>query len=294
MSKQGQGAAKGAERPVEIDHSCGCPDNPLLPRICRIIGITSETPDVKTFRIQTLDGAKPFAPIPGQLAMISVLNVGEAMFSITAQGSDWIESSIKRVGLLTEALHGLSEGDLIGVRGPYGNHFPVDELKGRDILFVGGGIGLAPVRSFIRHAIERREDYGALDVLYGSRSYSDLVYKEDIFEHWPKSCDTHITIDAPEDGWDGHVGFVPTYLEEKGFAPDGRAVVLCGPPIMIKFCLASLTKMGFRKEDIITTLEMRMKCGVGKCGRCNIGSKYVCLDGPVFTMAELSELPDEQ
>jgi NAD(P)H-flavin reductase len=155
----------------------GRPNNPLLPRTCRVIKITAETPDVKTFRIQTPDGEKPFSPLPGQLAMLSVMNAGEAMFSVTAQGDDWIESSVKRVGILTEALHDLSEGDPIGVRGPDGNHFPVEELKGRDILFVGGGIGLAPVRSFIRYAIERRDDYGELDVLYGSRSRSDLVFK---------------------------------------------------------------------------------------------------------------------
>jgi NAD(P)H-flavin reductase len=195
---------------------------------------------------------------------------------------------------LTEALHELDEGDPIGVRGPYGNHFPVDDIKGKDLLFVGGGIGLAPVRSLIRYALERRDDYGKLDVLYGSRSYADLVFKNDIFETWPALCDVHITIDNAEDGWDGHVGFVPAYLEEKAFSPENKAVILCGPPIMIKFCLASLMKMGFSKENVITTLEMRMKCGIGKCGRCNIGSKYVCLDGPVFTMSELDELPDEK
>ncbi|MDR1815445.1 MAG: FAD/NAD(P)-binding protein [Clostridiales Family XIII bacterium] len=267
--------------------------NPLLPAACRIIGITDETPDVKTFRLQTQGGAKPFAPMPGQLAMISVPGAGEAMFSITAQGEDWIESSIKRVGALTEALHELSEGDAVGVRGPYGNHFPVDALKGKDLLFVGGGIGLAPIRSLIRYALEHREDYGKLDVLYGSRTTADLVFKEDLFGNWPQRMGTHITIDVPEDGWDGHVGFVPAYIEEKGFSPKGRACILCGPPIMIRLSLASLYKMGFEKENIITTLEMRMKCGIGKCGRCNIGSKYVCLDGPVFSMAELDELPPE-
>jgi NAD(P)H-flavin reductase len=268
--------------------------NPLLPKMCNVIRITEETPDVKTFRIQTPDGGKPFDPMPGQLAMLSVMGVGEAMFSVTAKDDNWIESSIKKVGQLTEALHDLSEGDLIGVRGPYGNHFPINDIKGKDLLFVGGGIGLAPVRSLIRYALEHREDYGSLDVLYGSRSYGDLVFKEDIFENWPARLNTHITIDNAEDGWDGHVGFVPTYLEEKAFSPENKAVVLCGPPIMIKFCLASLMKMGFSKENVITTLEMRMKCGVGKCGRCNIGSKYVCLDGPVFTMSELDELPDEK
>jgi len=271
-----------------------CHENPLIPVFCDIIKITEETPDVKTFRLQTRDGKKPFAPLPGQLAMISVTGIGEAMFSITAQGEDWIESSVKRVGELTEALHIMDEGDQVGVRGPYGNSFPAEALKGKDLLFVAGGIGLAPVRSLVLYALEHRKDYGEIDVLYGSRSYADLVFKEDLFENWPEILNTHITIDVQEDIWEGHVGFVPSYLEEKGFSPKNRACVLCGPPIMIKFCLSALEKMGFAKENIITTLEMRMKCGIGKCGRCNIGSKYVCLDGPVFTMAELDELPDEK
>lgn len=281
-------------RAVVVDHACSCETNPLVPTLCRVIGIKEETGDVKTFRLQTPDGKKPFAPRPGQLAMISLPEVGEAMFSITAQGEDWIDSSIKRVGLLTEALHDMDEGDVVGVRGPYGNGFPAEELMGKKLLFVGGGIGLAPIRSLIRYVLENKEKYGELDILYGSRSYSDLVFKEDLFENWPKQCATHVTIDVAESGWDGPVGFVPSYLEEKAFSPAGRVAIVCGPPIMIKFCLEALLRMGFQKENIITTLEMRMKCGVGKCGRCNIGSKYVCLDGPVFTMAELDALPDEK
>ena len=269
-------------------------ENPLAPQRCRITGITVETPDVKTFRIQTADGAKPFAPLPGQLAMLSVAGIGEAMFSITAQDEDWIESSVKRVGELTDALHDLEEGDYIGIRGPYGNSFPTDELRNKNLLFVGGGIGLAPIRSLIRYTLERRKDFKQIDVLYGARSYADLVYKNDIFKNWTMDVSTHITLDAAEEGWDGHVGFVPAYLEEKAFSPKDRVCIICGPPIMIKFCLEALERMGFAKEDIITTLEMRMKCGIGKCGCCNIGSKYVCLDGPVFTMAELDELPDEK
>lgn len=279
-----------------MEHKCTCSDNPLVPIVCKVIKITQETPDVKTFRIQTLDGKKPFVPMPGQLGMLSLLGVGEAMFSITAHGEDWIDSSIKKTGQLTDALHDMCEDHIIAVRGPYGNHFPLDDCKGKDLLFIGGGIGIAPVRSFIRYAIEHRDDYGHIDVLYGGRSAADLVFKEDFFENWPKvkDMDLHLTIDRAEDGWDGHVGFVPTYLEEKAFSPEGKKVILCGPPIMIKFCLQALLRMGFSKENVITTLEMRMKCGIGKCGRCNIGSKYVCLDGPVFTMAEIDELPDEK
>ena len=285
-------AAKNTQ--PEAGHVCTHDANPLIPAGCTLIKITEETPDVKTFRLQLPDGTKPFSPLPGQLAMISLPGVGEAMFSITAQSEDWVETSVKRVGELTEALHELDEGDSIFVRGPYGNSFPADALKGRDLLFVGGGIGLAPVRSFVLYALEHRADYGEIDVLYGSRTYADLVFKDDLFENWPKELNTHITIDAEEDCWTGHVGFVPSFLEEKAFSPKNRACILCGPPIMIRFCLEALERMGFEKENIITTLEMRMKCGIGKCGRCNIGSKYVCIDGPVFTMAELGELPDEK
>lgn len=279
----------------DINHECTCSGNPLIPQVCRVTKITQETPDVQTYRIQTLDGKKPFAPKPGQLAMISLLGVGEAMFSITAQGEDYIESSIKRVGELTEAFHSMSEGQQIGVRGPYGNNFPAESLKGEDLLFIGGGIGLAPVRSLIRYCFENRKDYGHIDILYGSRSPEDLVFKEDLFENWKEEPDTkvHVTVDRGNADWEGNVGFVPAYLEELAFSPKGRKVILCGPPIMIKFCSETLLRMGFEKKNVITTLEMRMKCGVGKCGRCNIGSKYVCLDGPVFSLAELDELPDE-
>ena len=176
----------------EINHECTCHGNPLVPQVVKVIKITQETPDVKTFRMQTPDGKKPFAPLPGQLGMISVVGVGEGMFSITAQGEDWIESSIKKVGMLTEAFHELAEGQEIAIRGPYGNHFPVEALKGKDLIFIGGGIGLAPVRSLIRYCMEHREDYGHIDIVYGSRSPEDLCFKEDLFQNWPKEKDTRV------------------------------------------------------------------------------------------------------
>lgn len=281
---------------MAIDHECSCNKNPLVPSLCVVTDVKQETSDVQTYTIKTLDGKKPFSPLPGQLAMVSLLGVGEAMFSITAQGDDYIQSAIKRTGLLTEAFHEMQPGQQIGVRGPYGNHFPIDDLKGKDLLFIGGGIGIAPVRSLIRYCLEHREEFGHIDILYGARSKADVCFKEDCFENWPCAKDTnvYITTDVASDDWDGHVGFVPAYIEEVGFKPEGKKVILCGPPIMIKLSSETLLKMGFAKEDVITTLEMRMKCGIGKCGRCNIGSKFVCLDGPVFTLAELDELPDEK
>ena len=273
----------------EHDHAA----NALIPVRAKVINIVEETPDTKTFFISTLDDQKPFDPEPGQLGMLSLPNVGEAMFSVTNKGEKHLEMAIKAVGQLTNVLYEIEVGQEVGIRGPYGNGFPLDFFKGKDILFIGGGIGLAPVRSLIMHCLRNREDYGKLTVVYGARSQADLCFKEDLFTNWPKTpnMEVFITIDNKEEGWDGHVGFVPAYVEE--LAPKPQATVLCGPPVMIKFTLPVLEKLNFADKDIITTLEMRMKCGIGKCGRCNIGSKYVCLDGPVFSVEELKDLPPE-
>lgn len=267
--------------------------NALTPVVGKVTAITTESTDVETYRITTLDGEKPFAPKPGQLGMLSLPNIGEAMFSITNQGEDYIEMAVKETGTLTNALHQMEVGQQVGIRGPYGNGFPMDELKGKDLVFIGGGIGLAPVRSVIMHCISHRADYGKLTVIYGARSVEDLCFKEDLFQNWPKvdNMAVYVTIDRPQEGWEGHVGFVPDYIKE--LAPAPQTAIICGPPVMIKFSLPVLTELGYADEDILTTLEMRMKCGIGKCGRCNIGSCYVCLDGPVFSQAQLKTMTGE-
>ncbi len=275
---------------------CKCSDT-LIPLPGVITAITEETPDVKTFRINAPEGGKLFEHMPGQCAMLCVPGVGEAMFSITSSptNKEYQEFSIKRCGELTNCLHGLSVGDMVTVRGPYGNHFPVEsELKGKDLIFIAGGIGLAPLRSVINYVADNRADYGNVDIVYGSRSMDDLVRYQEITEEWAKRerTNVYLTIDRPQDGWNGHVGFVPSYVKELNLNA-AATVLLCGPPIMIKFVLAGLLELGFSKERIYTTLELRMKCGVGKCGRCNIGSKYVCKDGPVFKFTQIDELPDE-
>lgn len=282
-------------------HECTC--NPgymrdeLIPQVGIITDIRTETPDVKTFRVNAPGGGKLFEHMPGQCAMVCVPGVGEAMFSITSSptNKEFQEFSIKRCGVLTEHLHSMQVGDEIMVRGPYGNNFPVDtDLKGKNLLFIAGGIALAPLRSVINYCLAHREDYGHIDILYGSRSADDLVQLKEIQEYWMNVPDVNVylTIDRPQEGWDGNVGFVPTYLKELNFDTN-RVAVLCGPPIMIKFCLQGLTEMGFRHDQVYTTLELRMKCGIGKCGRCNIGTKYVCKDGPVFRFDEIDELPNE-
>ena len=271
--------------------------DPLIPNIGVVTKIRVDTPDVKTFRVVGLDGKKPFEHIPGQCAMLSIPGVGEALFSITSSPTEeeFVEFSIKKCGCVTQWLHQMEEGQQITLRGPYGNGFPVDTaFAGKDLLFIAGGIGLAPLHSVINYCRHYRGRYGRIDIVYGSRSKEDLVDFREILDEWccEDGINVHLTIDRAQDDWDGHVGFVPNYVKELGFTTD-KTVVMCGPPIMIKFTLAGLTELGFAKEQIYTTMELKMKCALGKCGRCNIGSKYVCKDGPVFRFDELDALPDE-
>ena len=273
------------------------PNETLIPHIGVVTDVRIDTPDVKTFRVNAPGGGKLFEHMPGQCAMVCVPGVGEAMFSITSSPTnrDYQEFSIKRCGVLTDQLHSMNVGDEILVRGPYGNSFPVNtELKGKNLLFIAGGIGLAPLRSVINYCLDNRENYGTIDILYGSRSADDLVRREEIEKVWTAApgVNVYLTIDRPQEGWDGHVGFVPTYLKEIGFDTN-KVALLCGPPVMIKFCLQGLRELGFSNEQVYTTLELRMKCGVGKCGRCNIGTKYVCKDGPVFRFDQVDAMPNE-
>lgn len=272
--------------------------NPYLPNLATIEKITQETWDTKTFRAVFNDPElrKNFTYKPGQFQEVSVFGVGEATFCLTSTSTrpGYIEFSVKRVGTVTQALHGLSEGDTVGIRGPFGNWFPYEDMKGKDLLFVGGGIGMAPLRSLINFCLDNRKDYGHIQILYGARSPEDLCYMDEL-KVWEKSRDTELflTVDKGNEEWKGHEGFVPAYLKEINPSPAGRVAITCGPPIMIKFVVAALAEMGYVDEQIVTTLEMRMKCGVGKCGRCNVGHLYVCKDGPVFTYAQLKNMPME-
>lgn len=269
----------------------------LIPKIGVITDVRIDTPDIKTFRVATPDGKKVFEHRPGQCAMLSIPGVGEAMFSITSSptNKEYMEFSIKKCGCVTEWLHQAEVYQQITIRGPYGHPFPVDdEFAGKNLLFIAGGVGLAPLRSVINYCRHYRDRYGSIDIVYGSRSKDDLLDYKEMIDEWAndENVHVHLTIDREQEGWDGHVGFVPNYVKELGFSTD-KIAILCGPPIMIKFTLDGLYSLGFEKNQMYTTLELRMKCGIGKCGRCNVGSKYVCKDGPVFRFDELDELPDE-
>ncbi|HEY9187153.1 MAG TPA: FAD/NAD(P)-binding protein [Ignavibacteria bacterium] len=275
-------------------------DNIYKPTIAKIIEIIDETPDTRTFKLELQDPEykKNFTFKAGQFAEYSVFGEGECTFCIASSPTrtDYIECSFKQAGKVTNALRKLNIGDVIGFRGPYGNHFPLEEMKNKDVLFIAGGIGLAPVRCLIWNVLDLRDQFNNITIIYGARSVSDLVYKRELNE-WQnrKDIKTVITVDpgGETSDWKGEIGFVPSIVEEVN--PDSKncIAIVCGPPIMIKYTMPILTKIGFNDESIITTLENRMKCGLGKCGRCNIGSVYVCKDGPVFTYKELKQLPQE-
>ena len=272
--------------------------NPYLPEVATVAERIQETAQIVTLRLVLDDPVKmknlTFAP--GQVGQLSVFGAGESTFVINSPPSqkDYLQMSIMKAGEVTGAIHKLAAGDKVGLRAPLGNSFPYEQWNGRDVFFVGGGIGMAPIRTIMLHLLDNRQAYGKISLLYGARSPKDMAYCYEL-DGWLNSreLDATLTIDAPFEGWSHRVGLIPNVLLDLAPKPENSIAVLCGPPIMIKFTLQALQKLGFPDERIFTTLERRMKCGIGICGRCNIGHKYVCVDGPVFSLAELKELPDE-
>jgi len=273
--------------------------NIYQPYLMEIIKVVPETGDTKTFHIQFQEASlrESFSFVAGQFAEYSVFGEGEATFCISSSPTrmSHLEFSVKRVGRVTHALHQLNEGDTIGFRGPYGNHFPLDKLKEKNLLFIGGGIGMAPLRSLIHNVVDTRADYREITILYGARSPQDLCFQYDL-ERWGgnPSLEMVTTVDVGDDNWKGKVGLVPMVLEEIKPSSKETMAITCGPPIMIRYTLKSLEKLGFTPSQVWTTLEMKMKCGLGKCGRCNIGPLYVCQDGPVFSLEEIQKFTSDE
>jgi NAD(P)H-flavin reductase len=271
---------------------------PLRPEAATITQVIVETPTIRTYRLTFDDPGvmEAFSFQPGQIGQMGIMGAGESTFAISSPPShrEYIQFSVMKTGEVTSAIHELNEGDPVAVRAPLGCAFPTSDWKGKSVMVVAGGIGMAPLRSLFMHLLDHRSDYGELQLIYGARTPADLCYEEDRAA-WAERQDIDFiaTIDAEHPDWTGRVGMVPTVMEESGLKPEGTVAVTCGPPIMIKFALQSLDRLGYREEQIYTTLERRMKCGIGLCGRCNVGAKYVCTDGPVFTLQDLRELPDE-
>ena len=275
-------------------------ENIYKPYLMEIKDIIEETPDTTTFRLQFKDEAiaSGFDFKAGQFGEYSVFGEGECTFCIASSPTrkDFIECSFKKAGKVTTAMDRLNVGDTIGFRGPYGNYFPLEEMKGSNVVFIAGGIGLAPVRCLIDNVLDLRADFKDITIVYGARTVDDLVYKDKL-EKWKSMSDikTVVTVDPGGEtpDWKGEVGFVPAIVEKVAPKADNTFAIVCGPPVMIKFTIPVLLKLGFDEKKIVTTLENRMKCGLGKCGRCNVGNVYVCKDGPVFTYEQMKSLPEE-
>ncbi|NQT80745.1 MAG: FAD/NAD(P)-binding protein [Candidatus Aminicenantes bacterium] len=270
--------------------------NTYIPKLAKITHIKEEVGGarpIKTFRTQFFENNN-FSFKCGQCAMLSVFGKGESMISISSTPliKDYLQFSILKMGRVTSSLHEKQVEDIIGIRGPYGNGFPVEKWKGKNLIFIGGGIGLAPIWSVLNTALGKKEDYGDLTLIYGARTSKDLVFKEEL-EELRKKMTVHLSVDVEEPDWKEFVGFVPQNVLDKKPSPKNALAVTCGPPIMIKFVIKALEDLGFKDEQIYTTVENKMKCGIGKCGKCNIGIHYVCQDGPVYSWAELKKLPQE-
>jgi sulfhydrogenase subunit gamma (sulfur reductase) len=276
--------------------------NPYVPIPVDIAKITTEvdTKDIKTFRFTFVnkEDEENFKYLPGQFGELSILGKGESPIGIASSPTQkgYVEFTVQKAGVVTSTLHSLEEGARMGIRGPLGNSWPLDYLEGKNIVIVGGGFAFTTLRSLLNYMIheDNRKRFGEITVVYGARNPGLLIYKDELKE-WEKRDDvnTFITVDKGDEGWKGREGFVPTVCKEVAPSSKNAVTVICGPPIMIRFTLPVFFELGFSKENIYTSLEMRMKCGIGKCGRCNVGEKYVCKDGPVFSLAQLDQLTPE-
>jgi sulfite reductase subunit B len=266
-----------------------------LPVMARVLKVEQMTPMEKLFTLQ-LPGGRSLGNDPGQFVECSLMGVGEAPISITSSPSrsnGTFELCIRRVGDLTNALHQLGPGDVIGVRGPFGHGFPIGRMRGKDILFAAGGLGIPPLRSLINQVLDERGAFGRVIILYGTNHPSAVLFNEDL-EEWAARDDVefHLTVDRADEGWTGNVGVITTLFPKITINPRNTVAATVGPPIMYRFVLMEMLGKGIPETQIYLSLERRMKCGVGKCGHCQINDLYCCQDGPVFTYAQIKGLEE--
>jgi sulfhydrogenase subunit gamma (sulfur reductase) len=276
-------------------------NSPFVPLLVRVDKVITETTDsnIKSFCLSFLreEDEQAFTYIPGQFAELSVFGKGEAPFGMASSPSEsGLKFTINKAGVVTKALHQLEEGEVIGVRGPLGRPYPLTDLEGKNLVIVSGGFAFTTLRSLVKYILDTgRDRFQSITILYGVRNPGLFLYQDEL-KDWGERKDLKLvlTIDREAEGWHGQTGLVPDVLRETAPGSEDAYALVCGPPIMIRFTLPVLKELGFPPERVILSLEKRMKCGIGMCGRCNIGSKFVCQDGPVFTLAELEALPDEE
>ena len=271
-------------------------ENPMLPYLGKLVEVRDLAAEIKLLRVEMVDGGfEAFRTFqPGQFAFVSAFGLGEAPFGIAnaSERGPAIDFAVARLGSVTSGLHELGEGDIVGVRGPLGNWFPMKKFKGKNLIVLGGGIGGAPLRPVIQHVLDHRSNYGTLTILWAARR-PDLLVFTDEYDEWRAAPQTnlHLTVDNPDEKWDHNVGLITQLLEKISPSTENTITITCGPPIMIHFVTKMLQEMlGFAPKNNYVTLEARMHCGLGKCGRCNLGEKLVCVDGPVFNMEEVGGL----
>jgi NAD(P)H-flavin reductase len=271
--------------------------NLQLPREAVLIATQDHAADTRTFRLRLKDGRQKLDFRPGQFNLLGLPGFGEApiTFSCAPQADGSFEHTVRAVGRLTKALFNLKVGEVMHVRGPFGSAWPFDEVKGRDLLVVAGGVGMVPLRPFILEVFRRRGDYGKVVILFGARTPGELIFKEE-FDSWRSQPGTalFLTVDEvpPGEEWEGHTGVVTGLFAQMDMDPDNAAVLTCGPEIMMRFVARGLLLRRFSPARIYVSLERRMRCGTGHCGHCQLGPKFVCKDGPVFRYEQLAGLPD--
>jgi NAD(P)H-flavin reductase len=266
---------------------------PMQPRLFRIRTVRSETHDTFTLELEQAEGTPDSSFKAGQFNMLYVYGVGEVPVSISGNPTTpgILVHTIRSVGTVTKAIHKLKRDDFLGVRGPFGSHWPVDESAGSDIVIVAGGIGLAPLRPALYHVLSQREKYGKVVLLYGTRTPDDILYRREL-ERWRSrfDLDVHITVDRAPSGWRGNVGVVTLLISKAPFDPLNTVAMVCGPEVMMRFAVQELHKHGIGGGDIYVSMERNMKCAVGFCGHCQYGPVFICKDGPVFPYDRIKDL----
>jgi len=273
-------------------------DNVYKPELMEVLDVHQHTADVKSVRIKFKNPGKAddFSFRVGQFGMFSAFGIGESTFNICSSSNwhDFIEFCFRKTGKVTDVLWQLDAGDTIGFRGPYGNSYPMEAWEGKNLIFIGGGIAMPPIRCAIWYALENRDKYGDVTVVYGARTAGDFVFADEL-DQWADKERTRVIRCVDPGGetpdWPYEIGLIPNVIEKARIPADNAVALVVGPPIMIKFTLPVLDKMGLAPKDVYTSLENRMKCGIGKCGRCNCGPVYVCKEGPIFTLEQLNQLP---